>query len=138
MSVPGPRANTSSGEVRVSPVEMSITDGEERRRNTLLFFAGLLERGDLDKFGQLLDEHWQNKKRRSAAISAVAIDRWYALARENGALGGKLIGAGGGGFLMLYCPGPARPASAACSRPRGLREMPFGFDVDGAKVLVNF
>jgi D-glycero-alpha-D-manno-heptose-7-phosphate kinase len=167
----------TAGAVRVSPVQMSITDGEELRRNTLLFFTGLqrssrqilqaqkddttrddpvvvdslhrtkelgyriketLERGDLDKFGQLLDEHWQNKKRRSAAISGAAIDRWYALARESGALGGKLIGAGGGGFLMLYCPGPGKAGVRRALAGEGLREMPFDFDFDGAKVLVNF
>lgn len=167
----------TGGEVQVSPIKMSITDGEELRRNTLLFFTGLqrssrqilqaqkddttsddavvvdslhrtkelgyrikevLERGDLDEFGHLLDEHWHNKKRRSAAISAGAIDRWYSLAREHGALGGKLIGAGGGGFLMLYCPGPQKARVRRAVAAEGLREMPFNFDFDGAKVLVNF
>ena len=167
----------ADGEVRVSPLAMSITDGEELRRNTLLFFTGLqrssrcilhaqrdatvredpvvidslhrtkelgyrikevLERGDLDKFGQLLDEHWQNKKRRSSMISDTAIDRWYAIAREAGALGGKVIGAGGGGFLMLYCPGTNRARVRRALAAEGLREMPFDFDLHGATTLVNF
>ena len=97
-----------------------------------------LENGDLEKFGHLLHEHWENKKRRSGAISNPEIDRWYELAREAGALGGKVIGAGGGGFLMLYCPmrkkGAVRKALAAA----GLKEMPYNFDFQGAKVLVNF
>jgi len=96
-----------------------------------------LESGDLEKFGHLLNEHWENKKRRSTAISNPKIDAWYELARKAGALGGKLIGAGGGGFLMLYCPirkkGSVRKALAAA----GLREMPFNFDFHGAKVMVN-
>jgi D-glycero-alpha-D-manno-heptose-7-phosphate kinase len=98
----------------------------------------VLERGDVDKFGQLLDEHWQNKKRRSPHISQPAIDHWYDLALERGALGGKLIGAGGGGFLMLCCPRASKASIREALSAEGLREMPFDFDLDGAKVLVNF
>lgn len=97
-----------------------------------------LKRGDLDRFGLLLDEHWQNKKRRSTKISDSRIDRWYEIARENGALGGKIIGAGGGGFLMLYCPNAKKGAVRQAMAVEGLREMPFDFDFEGAKVLVNF
>jgi D-glycero-alpha-D-manno-heptose-7-phosphate kinase len=97
-----------------------------------------LEKGDLERFGLLLDEHWQNKKRRSGQISSPEIDRWYELARASGAVGGKIIGAGGGGFFMFYCPprrkGTLRKALAAA----GLREMPYDFDFEGAKILVNF
>jgi D-glycero-alpha-D-manno-heptose-7-phosphate kinase len=97
-----------------------------------------LEQGDLDRFGRLLDEHWQNKKRRSTKISDSTIDRWYETAKARGSLGGKLIGAGGGGFLMLYCPGSAKAAVRQALSAEGLREMPFDFDFEGAKVLVNF
>ena len=97
-----------------------------------------LEEGDLERFGRLLDEHWQNKKHRSDKISNPQIDRWYELARENGALGGKVIGAGGGGFLMLYSPNSAKAAVRRALGAAGLREMPFDFDFEGAKVLVNF
>ena len=167
----------ADGAVQVSPLTMSVSDCEELRRNTLLFFTGLqrssrsilqtqrddttredavvleslhrtkelgyrikevLERGDLDKFGQLLDEHWQNKKRRSSAITGASIDRWYDMARDCGALGGKVIGAGGGGFLMLYCPGASRGRVRQALGAEGLREMGFGFDFHGAKTLVNF
>lgn len=95
-----------------------------------------LERGDLEKFGQLLDEHWQNKKRRYGEITNSKVDRWYEIARARGALGGKLIGAGGGGFLMLFCPRPAQPALRQALACEGLREMPFDFDVEGAKVML--
>ena len=62
-----------------------------------------LEEGDLERFGQYLDEHWQNKKRRSNKISNPEIDRWYQLAMDSGAIGGKIMGAGGGGFFMFLC-----------------------------------
>ena len=97
-----------------------------------------LERGDLDRYGRLLDAHWQNKKRRSALISVGRIHQWYDRARETGALGGKIMGAGGGGFLMLYAPPDAKPAVRKAMQDEGLREMPFDFDFEGAKVLVNF
>src|ERR1035437_3133643 len=64
----------------------------------------VLERGDLEGFGRLLHEHWENKKRRSTKISDWRIDRWYEVARASGPLGGKVMGAGGGGFFMFYCP----------------------------------
>ncbi|HDM78189.1 MAG TPA: galactokinase [Deltaproteobacteria bacterium] len=97
-----------------------------------------LEQGDLDRFGLLLDEHWQNKKRRSGKISDPRIDRWYEMAKKNGALGGKIIGAGGGGFLMLYCPDDTKKAVRRALATEGLREMSYDFDFEGAKVLVNF
>lgn len=98
----------------------------------------LLEDGDLDGFGGLMDEHWKVKKRRSKKITDPQIDRWYGLAKASGALGGKLIGAGGGGFLMLYCPNGTKPSVRKALAAEGLREMPFDFDFEGAKTLVNF
>ena len=97
-----------------------------------------LLKGDLETFGHILHEHWENKKRRSGAISNPNIDRWYNAAREAGALGGKVIGAGGGGFLMLYCPLHKKGAVRQALAPEGLEEMPFDFDYQGAKVMVNF
>ena len=97
-----------------------------------------LLKGDLETFGHILHEHWENKKRRSGAISNPNIDRWYDAAREAGALGGKVIGAGGGGFLMLYCPLRKKGAVRKAIASEGLEEMPFNFDFQGAKVLVNF
>ena len=96
-----------------------------------------LEQGNLEQFGQLLDEHWQNKKRRSAQVSDPQIDGWYDLAKENGALGGKIIGAGGGGFLMLYCPSERKGALRQVMSEAGLREMSYDFDFEGAKTIVN-
>jgi D-glycero-alpha-D-manno-heptose-7-phosphate kinase len=97
-----------------------------------------LEQGELDRFGLLLHEHWENKKRRSDKISDPRIDAWYELARENGALGGKIMGAGGGGFFMFCCPNSHKAQLRRSLTRAGLREMPYDFDFDGAKVLVNF
>ncbi len=93
--------------------------------------------GDLDEFGRLLDAHWQVKRGLSAKVSESRIDRWYEIARANGALGGKLMGAGGGGFLMFYCNG-GRQRLRNVMEQEGLREMRFRMEPDGSKVLVNF
>lgn len=97
----------------------------------------VLEEGDLDRFGELLHTHWETKKKRSAKMSNPEIDRWYDQARKAGALGGKLMGAGGGGFLMFYCPAEHRGALREAMAAEGLREMSFQFDAEGAKVLMN-
>jgi D-glycero-alpha-D-manno-heptose-7-phosphate kinase len=96
-----------------------------------------LEQGDLDRFGQLLHEHWQNKKKRSNKISDDRIDEWYRIALENGARGGKIMGAGGGGFFMFYCPNSHKPGLRKALTEAGLREMSYNFDFEGAKVLLN-
>lgn len=96
-----------------------------------------LEEGRLDDFGHLMHEHWENKKRRSSRISDPRIDGWYERARAAGALGGKLVGAGGGGFLMLYCPRAAKADVRSTLAGQGLFEMPFRFDFEGAKTVVN-
>lgn len=92
-----------------------------------------LEKGDLKQFGELMNEHWEYKKRRSDAMSNKKINDWYDLALKNGALGGKLIGAGGGGFLMFYAMDDVKLRRAMISA--GLEEMRFRFDFEGAKVL---
>ena len=97
-----------------------------------------LEQGDLEQFGLLLDEHWQTKKRRSAKISDSRIDAWYEAAKGCGGLGGKVMGAGGGGFFMFYCPSAAKAKMRRALTEQGLRELSYDFDFDGAKVLVNF
>jgi D-glycero-alpha-D-manno-heptose-7-phosphate kinase len=94
--------------------------------------------GDFNRYGELLDVHWQNKKRRSAKISDSRIDRWYEMARDNGALGGKLIGAGGGGFFFFYCPNSHKRQLREAMAEEGLREMQFDFDFEGAKVVMDF
>ncbi len=94
-----------------------------------------LEAGDLREFARLMDVHWEHKKQRSAGITNPKINEWYELAKANGALGGKLIGAGGGGFLMFYAEDKARLRHAM--RQAGLREVRFRFDFEGTKLLIS-
>ena len=93
-----------------------------------------LETGKLNEFARLMDVHWQRKKERSGGMSNAKINEWYDLAMGNGALGGKLIGAGGGGFLMFYADNKSKLRHAM--RGAGLKEVRFRFDFEGTK-LVN-
>jgi D-glycero-alpha-D-manno-heptose-7-phosphate kinase len=93
-------------------------------------------RGNLHRFGELLDVHWQTKKRLSGGISSQRIDGWYELAKQNGAIGGKICGAGGGGFLMLYCE-EKKPQLRDAMRHAGLRELNFRFEFEGSKVVFD-
>jgi D-glycero-alpha-D-manno-heptose-7-phosphate kinase len=92
-----------------------------------------LERGDLMGFGRLMHEHWENKRKRSGGMSNAQIDAWYNLALDNGAVGGKLVGAGGGGFLMFYAEEKRRLRHAM--KEAGLAEMRFHFDSEGTKII---
>jgi len=94
-----------------------------------------LESGDLRGFAELMNVHWQHKKQRSGNMSNDAINAWYDLAMANGALGGKLIGAGGGGFLMFYTEDKTRLRHAMLQA--GLREVRFRFDFEGTKVVIQ-
>jgi D-glycero-alpha-D-manno-heptose-7-phosphate kinase len=96
-----------------------------------------LESGRLRHFAAMLHEAWLAKKRVSSKISNSHIDAMYDLAIENGALGGKITGAGGGGFLLFYCEPPSQDRVRQALAARGLKEMNFGFDFQGAHVLVN-
>jgi D-glycero-alpha-D-manno-heptose-7-phosphate kinase len=97
----------------------------------------LLRAGNLDDYGRLLHESWQLKKGLARAISTPRIDEWYALARANGALGGKITGAGGGGFLMLYCREEFQEAVTSALEVAGLVRIDFHFERSGAMVLVD-
>ncbi len=94
-----------------------------------------LESGNTHLFGELMHEHWEHKKRRSGGMSNPRIDEWYELAMNNGAVGGKLVGAGGGGFLMFMAHdrNKLRQTMAAA----GLEEVRFRFDFEGSKVVMS-
>ncbi|MBT8562114.1 galactokinase [Polynucleobacter paneuropaeus] len=94
-----------------------------------------LEEGDTAFFGELMHEHWVHKKRRSGGMSNPQIDEWYRLGMSNGAIGGKLVGAGGGGFLMFMAKDRNQLRKAMAGA--GLEEVRFKFDFEGAKVMMS-
>jgi len=134
-----------TGLVRAAPAVLRDQDDQTRKRSpemlaNLHFMKQIghaskvaLEAGDLDEFGHLLHEHWERKRSRSHLVSNARIDHWYDAARTNGAAGGKVIGAGGGGFFMFVADDPTRLRKAFAEE--GLRELVFNFDFDGTRIL---
>ena len=96
-----------------------------------------LWQGELHQFGKLLHEGWQSKRRISSKISTPRIDQLYALALNHGAVGGKITGAGGGGFLLLYCEPPYQSAVREAMKVQNVPDMAFAFDLQGAQTIVN-
>jgi len=98
-----------------------------------------LEKGDIDKLGAYLDEHWNIKKQLSKGISNDYIDKCYSIAKKNGALGGKIMGAGGGGFFMFYHNGKNKEKTAFIKTlaRKGLVKMRYNFDFEGSKIILN-
>ncbi|MBF0206330.1 MAG: galactokinase [Oligoflexia bacterium] len=94
-----------------------------------------LESGDLEKFGKLMNQHWEYKKCRSNNMSNERINHWYNVALKNGATGGKLIGAGGGGFLMFHAHDTKKLRAAM--HQEGLEEVRFRFDFDGTQIIIQ-
>jgi D-glycero-alpha-D-manno-heptose-7-phosphate kinase len=94
-----------------------------------------LEEGNATLFGELMHEHWEHKKRRSGGMSNPKIDEWYELGRKNGAVGGKLVGAGGGGFLMFYASDRNKLRHAMSKA--ALEEVRFRFDFEGTKIVLS-
>src|SRR2546425_3898735 len=98
--------------------------------------CNVISKGNLRRFGELMDLHWGSKKRLSEGVTNPQIDAWYELAKRNGAIGGKISGAGGGGFLMFYCEEKKSQVREAM-RAAGLRELNFRFDFEGSKVIFD-
>lgn len=128
------------------PVQAEVTNNLQSGEKTVGYLhkvkeigkesAKALLKGDLDEFGHLMDLHWHEKRRMADSISSTHIDELYELGKRHGALGGKLIGAGGGGFLMFYCPGNRTDLREAMLT-QGLRELRFRFDDRGSTVVAN-
>jgi D-glycero-alpha-D-manno-heptose-7-phosphate kinase len=137
-----------TGEVRDATAILSQQDTASKKNDTKVVgslqeileigrqVAGCIQKGNLRRFGELMNEHWQCKKRLTQGISNSRIDGWYELAKNNGAIGGKISGAGGGGFLMLYCEEKKAQLRAAM-RGAGLRELNFRFEFEGSKVVFD-
>lgn len=133
----------SSSQV-LSSQNKATQQGNKKVTNSLHFIKEIGEsitkallKGDINKFGKLLNTHWEHKLKLSGKVSNDRINHWYQRGIETGALGGKLIGAGGGGFLLFCCPQDKKNLRKVMQE-EGLREMFFHFDFDGAKVVVNF
>lgn len=128
-----------------------ITDQQSRSQQDDSFYDALnnikdigyrvkksLEQGDIDDFGRLMHEHWLLKKKTSTKMSDPFIDKAYDLARENGSLGGKLVGAGGGGFLVFYCNSiGVKAAIRKGMAALGLNEVRIKFEPAGTKIVMN-
>jgi D-glycero-alpha-D-manno-heptose-7-phosphate kinase len=131
----------SASSILIEQKEKSISNDNEMLKNLhLVKKLGIqsklaLEDGDTNLFGALMHEHWENKKLRSGGMSNPKIDKWYNIAIENGAIGGKLVGAGGGGFLMFMAHDRKKLRKAMASQ--GLEEVRFKFDFEGTKVLAS-
>ena len=95
-----------------------------------------LENGRFEEFGNLLDEGWKLKRKLASKVSDPEIDDLYKRARKAGAFGGKISGAGGGGFLLLFCPPERQDKMRDAMRP--LSELPFNIEQDGSKVVFNY
>lgn len=96
-----------------------------------------ISKGNLDDFGNLMDLHWKTKKKLSGKITNSSIDELYELGLSNGAIGGKLLGAGGGGFILFYCPKIYQLDLTNAMAESGMRRMRFKFDFDGSRVMMN-
>ena len=137
-----------TGDVRDATAILSQQDDATKRKDTVVVsslteikdigmeIASAIMAGNLRHFGELMDDHWQAKKRLSKGITNPMIDAWYELSKRNGAIGGKISGAGGGGFLMLYCD-EGKPQVREALRHAGLRELNFRFEFEGSKVVFD-
>jgi D-glycero-alpha-D-manno-heptose-7-phosphate kinase len=131
----------SAGEIladqhrRSEAEDSEMLDNLDRTKELGVEIKRALEADAPHRFGELMHEHWLRKRQRSSGISNPDIDRWYEAGIANGAVGGKLVGAGRGGFLMFYASDPKALRDAMSAE--GLQETRFAFDFDGATVIVR-
>jgi D-glycero-alpha-D-manno-heptose-7-phosphate kinase len=128
----------SAGDILAEQTRNTENDGHKRRVLTTLVklaqeLRSALTANDLESFGEVLHQGWLEKKRMATGISNPQIDEWYDRARQHGAVGGKITGAGGGGFLLLYSP-PERHGDILQALPE-LRPVPFRFEPQGSKII---
>jgi D-glycero-alpha-D-manno-heptose-7-phosphate kinase len=122
-------------DTRTKQADATMIDGMHYVKELGLRSKQALEQNQPALFGEIMHEHWQNKRKRSSGMSNPQIDEWYELGRKAGAIGGKLVGAGGGGFLMFYAPEPMKVRAAMVEA--GLEEVRFRFDFDGTRVVFS-
>lgn len=127
---------TEQGE-RVRQGDPAALEGMHRIKALGREVYELLVRGDTDGYGEVLHEHWLEKRKLASRMTDATLDEHYEVARKAGAIGGKLIGAGGGGFFMLYVRPAERQRVGEALAQRGLRPLRFRFDQDGARIVLN-
>jgi D-glycero-alpha-D-manno-heptose-7-phosphate kinase len=115
----------------------SVLQALHHIKHVAIEMQACLERGDLEEFARLLDYSWQEKRRLAPGLTTAFIDECYQLALDTGAAAGKITGAGGGGFLLLYCQEQSQEAVTSALEERGLQRMNFRFDQQGATVVLN-
>jgi D-glycero-alpha-D-manno-heptose-7-phosphate kinase len=114
-----------------------VIDALHSIKSTAIALRNDLIRGEIDTLGEYLHESWIAKRQLASGITDPWIDQWYQVARDSGALGGKIAGAGGGGFLLLYCLPPHQERVTEALQAQGLHRMDFRFESGGAMVIVN-
>jgi D-glycero-alpha-D-manno-heptose-7-phosphate kinase len=122
---------------RIKKNDPATVEGMHRIKQLGREVYDLLVKGNTDQFGELLHEHWQHKRQLASKMTDPQLDEYYEAARNAGAIGGKLIGAGGGGFFMLYVRPAEKRRVLETLSARGLRPLRFRFDLDGAKIVAN-
>jgi D-glycero-alpha-D-manno-heptose-7-phosphate kinase len=122
---------------RVKKSERATVEGMHRIKQLGHEVYRLLVEGKIDDYGDLLHEHWTNKKKLASKMTDDRLDELYESARKAGALGGKLIGAGGGGFFMFYARPESKRRVWETMTSRGMKPLRFRFDMDGARIVAN-
>jgi len=125
----------SDQDTRTKSADTSMVEGLHYTKELGHRSREALERGQPELFGEIMHEHWERKRTRSKGMSNPQIDEWYERGRKAGAIGGKLVGAGGGGFLMFYAPEPNKVRAAMAEVK--LEEVRFRFDFDGTRVVFS-
>ena len=115
--------------------DASALEGMHRIKELGREVKRLLETGDIDVYGEILHEHWKRKRGLASSMTDASIDEIYELAQKAGAIGGKLMGAGGGGFFMFYVRPEDRRRVRETLAARGLKPLRFRFDMDGARIV---
>ena len=122
---------------RIDALEPAVVSRMHRIKELGREVIRLLVKGDVDRYGEILHEHWTEKRKVASKMTDDVIDEYYEAARRAGALGGKLMGAGGGGFFMFYARPENKRHLIETMHARGLRMLKFRFDLDGARIVAN-
>ena len=131
------RTVLSAQDTELRKQKSNAAEGMHRIKQLGYEVRKLLIDGNIDRYGEMLHEHWTRKRQQTSAMSDPTLDEHYEAARQAGAVGGKIMGAGGGGFFMFYVRPPEKRKFIETMTARGLRRLRFHFDLDGARIVAN-